>query len=228
MAMKQPFLFVLFLFASWNTSGKANPIHVPVLKNLEDFFRFENVEQLTSCFGATNVFTEKTYFSDPNKTGKSCLTSQVNFGTSHSVLVIWNAEGNLVCEVKTSAFFYDYKSKKIKTIPNNWKTYQGIHAGMNLAQLVRVNWFVLKFRIHSGDLTDGMILPGFGRLKEKANVSFSTQRLVYRYTLDLKKIKYFFPEATPSLLKSSDRTVRKWNPLLGIISVYREGIKPDD
>jgi hypothetical protein len=224
--MKQPVLFVLFLFVVWNASGKAKPIYMPVLNHLEDFFRFENVDQLTSRFGSINVFTEKAYFGNPNKAGKFSLISQVNFGTPYSVLIVWNTEGNMVCEVKTSAYFLDYKSKKPKLIPNSWKTYQGIYAGMNLSQLVRVNWFVLKFRIHCGDLADGMILPGFGWLKEKTNVSFSTQRLVYRYTLDMKRVNDFFPEPTPSLLRSSDRTVRKWNPLLEIITVYREGLMP--
>ena len=37
----------------------------------------------------------------------------------------------------------------------------------------------------------------------------------------------FYPELTPVVLKSSDKTVRKWNPMLEIITVYREGLEPD-
>ena len=225
--MKQPVLLVLFLLACWFIPVQAKPNRVPVLNTLEDFFRFENVEQLTSYFGESNVFTEQTYYGDPTKNGKPYLHSEVNFGTSRSVLVIWNNEGNQVCEVKASAYFYDYKSRKSKMIPNNWKTEQGIHAGMNLSQLTRVNWFVLKFWIHTGNLEDGTILPGFGWLKEKRKVTYSTRKLIYQYTLDLKYVMNFYPELTPVVLKSSDKTVRKWNPMLEIITVYREGLKPD-
>jgi hypothetical protein len=225
--MKQPVLLVLFLLACWFQPVQAASNRLPVLNTLEDFFKFENVEQLTTHFGAANVFTEQTYYGDPNKKGKPYLHSEVNFGTSHSVLVIWNNEGNQVCEVKTSAYFYDYKSRKIKMIPNSWKTIQGIHAGMTLSRLARINWFVLKFWIHSGDLDDGTIISGFGWLREKRKVPFSMQRLIYQYTLDMKYVRDFYPDLTPVLLKSSDKTVRKWNPMLGIISVYREGLKLD-
>ena len=94
--MKQPVLLVLFLLACWFIPVQAKPNSVPVLNTLEDFFRFENVEQLTSYFGAANVFTDLTYYGDPTKNGKPYLHSEVNFGTSHSVLVIWNNEGSFL------------------------------------------------------------------------------------------------------------------------------------
>ena len=56
--MKQVLIFGLCLFILCDTSGQAKLTQKPVLNTLEDFFRFENVDQLTTHFGAENVFTE--------------------------------------------------------------------------------------------------------------------------------------------------------------------------
>jgi hypothetical protein len=225
--MKQLIIFVLILFVIIITPVHARSSRMPVLNRLEDFFRFESVEQLTSYFGAKNVFTESAYYDDPNLGGKPFLVSQVNFGTPFSVLVVWNNEGNQLCEVQTSAYYYDEQNKKLILIQNKWKTYQGIHAGMNLSQLVVVNWFALTFRIHKDGLDNGVILHSFGWLKDESRVPFSTQKLEYTYTLDLKRIKEFFPELPAATLKSNNKLVRKWNPMLELVTIYREGLKPD-
>ena len=226
--MKQLITFVLVLFVIFAIPVYAGSSRKPVLNTLEDFFRFESVEQLTSYFGAKNVFTESTYFDDPNLGGKPYLVSQVNFGTPFSVLIVWNKEGNQLCEVQTSAYFYDEFNKKIMLIPNNWRTCQGIQAGMNLSHLIAVNWFALTFRIHKEGLDNGVILHSFGWLKNESKVSFSTQKLGYIYRLDLKRIKEFFPELSVSTLKSNNKLVRKWNPMLELVTIYKEGLKPDN
>lgn len=225
--MKQVLISVMCLFVIYHSPAQVKSIQKPAINTLEDFFRFENVDQLTSRFGTENVFTEVTYYGDPNKGAKSYLASQVEFGTPHAVLVVWNHEGTQVVEVKSSAYYYDSQKGKIDMIPNEWKTIQGIHAGMSLSQLVKVNWFAITFLVQPGNLNNGLILPGFGWLKEKRNVSFSKEKLIYNYTFDLKHIKNFFPELTASTLKSNNSTVRKWNPMLELVSVYREGKKPE-
>lgn len=225
--MKQVLISVMCLFVIFLSPAQVKSIQKPAINTLEDFFRFENVDQLTSHFGAENVFTEVTYFGEPNKGAKPYLTSQVDFGTPHAVLVVWNHKGTQVVEVKSSAYYYDSQKGKIAMIPNEWKTVQGIHAGMNLSQLVKVNWFALTFLVQPGNLNNGTILHGFGWLREKRSVPYSKEKLVYNYTLDVKRIKNHFPGLTSSTLKSNDKTVRKWNPMLELVSIYREGMKPE-
>ncbi len=152
----------------------------------------------------------------------------MNFGTPLSVLVIWNGDGTQLCEVQTSVYFYDFESKKIKMIPNKWKTSQGVHAGMYLSQLVKVNWFTLSFQTHQEDQAYGLILNGFGWLKNDIKLPFSPQKLIYIYTLDLKRINDFFPQIPTAILKSSSKIIRKWNPMLELVTVYREGLKPEN
>jgi hypothetical protein len=226
--MKQLFIFVLFLSVCYVSPAQKKLNKEPVLNKLEDFFRFENVKQLNSHFGSKNVYTESTFYGDPNKGGKYCLVSQVNFGTPFSVLVIWNGDGTQLLEVQTSAYFYDFESKKIKLIPNKWKTTQGVHAGMNLSQLVKVNWFTLSFQPHQENQAFGLILKGFGWLKNDLKVSFSTQKLIYVYTLDLKRINDFFPQIPTTILKSNSKIIRKWDPMLELVTIYRDGLKPEN
>ncbi|MDD4971180.1 MAG: hypothetical protein PHT07_17265 [Paludibacter sp.] len=225
--MKQVLTFVMCLFVLCDTSGQVKSTQKPVLNTLEDFFRFKNVDQLTACFGDENVFTEITYFGDPNKGAKPYLVSQVESGTNHAVLVVWNRKGTSVYEVKTSINIYDTLSKKLKILHNSWKNYQGIYAGMSLSQMVKINWFVLKFRVHPGRPDHGMILPGFGWLKESRRVSFLNEKLVYTYTLDLKSLKKYFPGLSSQTLKSNDKTVRKWNPMVELVTIYRDEVMPE-
>ena len=224
--MKKLIIIVLFLNCLL-LQAKSN--HRPVLNILEDFFRFENVEQLTLYFGAKNVFTESSYFGDPNQGGKSYLVSQVNFGTSKSVLLIWNIEGNQLCEIKTNVYFYDFDSKELKLIPNRWKTGQGIFAGMRLSQLVEINRFPMgvNFQNEPGETTYGNLLIHFGWIKNEMDVPYSVQKLVYVYTLDLKRIHKFFPQIPSGTLKSNNKILKKLNPMIEMLTIYREGLKPE-
>jgi hypothetical protein len=226
--MKQLLTSVLLLFVLSVGVAEATTGQKIMLTNLEDFFRFENVQQLESRFGKKNVFTEKTFYGNPADGGPSYLVSQVKFNTPQSVLVIWNEKGNLVCGVQTSAYAYDGITKKAKLIPNNWKTKQGVYAGMNLSLLVRKNLSPLTFYVQSGSLNSnyGTIILKNERLKSQLKVPFSTQKLIYVYTLDLKGLKEFFPELKDSILKSNHVIVKKMNPILDVISIYREGLKP--
>jgi len=226
--MKQLFISFLLLFTICACPARIRSNQKLVLNKLEDFFRFKDVGQLTSFFGAKNVYTENTFYGDPNKGGKSYLVSQVNFGTPFSVLAIWNRDGTQLCEVKTSAYFSDADSKKIKMIPNKWNTKQGVHAGMYLSQLVKVNWFTLSFQAHQENQTYGLVMNGFGWLKNEIKVPFSAQKLIYIYTLDLKRINDFFPQVPTTILKSNSKIIRKWNPMLELVSIYREGMKPEN
>jgi hypothetical protein len=225
--MKKLIIFVLFLYGM--SSLKANSTHKLVLNSLEDFFRFENVDQVTSYFGAENVFTESSYFGDPNLGGKSYLVSQVNFGTPKSILLIWNSAGNQLCEIKTNVYFFDFDTKKLKFIPNRWKTGQGIYAGMNLSRLVTINWLSMTVIVRNepGDITYGNLVIQSGWIKNEIKVPFSVQKLVYIYTLDLKRIHDFFPVIPSGTLKSNNNIIKKWNPMLQMISIYREGLRPE-
>ena len=227
--MKQLTIFVLLLIVNCSSilQAKSNP--KPVINSIEDFFQFENVEQLSDCIGAENVFTETAYYGDPNSGGKLYLVSQVNFGTPHQALLIWNREGNQLYEVQASAYFYDFKHKKIKFIPNKWKTRQGIHAGMHLSGLVAINWFPVTINIRhvKGDSAYGDLHIRLGWVKNKVKVPYFPQKLVYIYSLDLKRINEFFPASLEATLKSNHKVVKKWDPMLELVTVYREGLKPD-
>jgi len=227
--MKKLILFILFLLVACISTVLAKSSQKPVINKLEDFFSFENVEQLTQYFGPGNVFTESTYFGDPNSGGKPYLVSQVNFGTPHSVLLVWNREGNLLCEVQTSVYFYDFESNKILLIPNQWKTRQGIHAGMHLSDLVSMNWFplVLNIKIVPGDSTYVDLIIHNGWIRNNRKDFFSDKILIYIYTLDLKRIYNFLPEISIATLKSNTEIIRKWNPMLELVTIYRDGLKPD-
>jgi len=230
--MKQPLttIFLLFVLCVGVAHAAATADKYVVLTNLEDLFRFENVQQLESHFGKDNVFTEKTFFGNPADGGPAYLVSQVKFNTPQSVLVIWNGKGNLVCGVQTSAYYYDAMTQKIILIPNSWKTKQGVFAGMTLSMLVRKNWSPLKFYVQPGRLNTnfGTILLKHERLRSHFRVPFSIQKLIYVYTLDLKRLNEFFPELKDSVLKSNNKIVKQLNPILDVISIYREGFKPQN
>jgi hypothetical protein len=228
--MKQLIICVLFLAAFCICPAQKKTTQKPALNKLEDFFQFENVEQLTSYFGTRNVFTESVYYSDPNEGGKFNLVSEVNFGTPRAVLLIWNSEGTQLFEVRTNIYFYDFDSKKIKMIPNKWKTKQGIYAGMHLSQLVAINWLPVSFNVQHeiGDSTHGDLLINYGWIRKEIKVPFSIQRLFYNYTLDLKQLDVFFPQLSTPTLKSNNMIVRKWNPRLEMVTIYREGLKPEN
>ena len=227
--MKKLILFILFLLVACISTVQAKSNQKPVLNKLEDFFSFENVEQLTQYFGSDNVFTESTYYGDPNNGGKPYLVSQVNFGTPHSVLLIWNREGNLLCEVQTSTYFYDFESNRIILIPNQWKTRQGIHAGMHLSDLVSMSWFPMKLKIKlvPGDSTSVDLIIHNGRIRNNRKEIFSDKKLIYIYTLNLKRIHNFLPKVSITILKSNSEIIRKWNPMFELVTIYREGLKPD-
>ena len=227
--MKKLILFILFLLVACISTVQAKSNQKPVLNKLEDFFNFENVEQLTQYFGSGNVFTESTYYGDPSNGGKPYLVSQVNFGTPHSVLLIWNREGNLLCEVQTSTYFYDFERNRIKLIPNQWKTRQGIHAGMHLSDLVSMSWFPMKLKIKlvQGDSTSVDLIIHNGWIRNDRKEIVSDKKLIYIYTLNLKRIHNFIPKVSITILKSNSEIIRKWNPMLELVTIYREGLKPD-
>jgi len=227
--MEKLILFILFLLVACISTVQAKSNQKPVLNKLEDFFSFENVEQLTQYFGSDNVFTESTYYGDPNNGGKPYLVSQVNFGTPHSVLLVWNREGNLLCEVQTSTYFYDFERNRIKLIPNQWKTRQGIHAGMHLSDLVSMSWFPMKLKIKlvPGDSTSVDLIIHNGRIRNNRKEIFSDKKLIYIYTLNLKRIHNFLPKVLIAVLKSNTEILHKWNPMLELVTIYREGMKPD-
>lgn len=219
-------LFFLLVSAGFAQPDKNKKI---TINKLEDFFRFENVQQLESYFGGKNVFTENTFYGNPNQGSKPYLVSQVKFDTPQSVLIIWNGAGNVVCEVQTSAFYYDFVTKKLKEIPNTWKTKQGVSAGMRLNNLVRLNWWPLSF--YTQDVEPygkaGNIILKTGMLRSEIRVPFSNQKLIYEYMLDTEYIKEFISDVTTPVMKSNTNSVKKWNPILGLISIYREGLKPE-
>jgi len=224
--MKRLLIYILLLFVVSIGQAQERKIQKFKISTIEDFFRFENVDQLCSYFGKENIFTEKTFYQKPESGGKAYLVSQVNFGTPKAVLVIWSGDGKLLCGVQSSAYFFDYKAQKKRLMPNNWKTKQGLASGMKLSELVKVNWFAIKFKTHTGKANYGDLFPGFGWLKFKRSVSFLPEKLIYEYTLDLKKRNEYFPTLSSLTLNSNDKLVRKWNPMLEMISIYREGMKP--
>ena len=227
--MKQRSIFVLFLTVVCNVSLLAKANQKPVIHTLEDFFRFENVDQVSSYFGAGNVYTETAYYGNPNTGGKLHLITQVNFGTPHQALLVWNREGNQLCEVQSSAYYYDFEHKKIKLVPNKWKTRQGIHAGMHLSGLVAINWFAMyvNIRHEKGDSTYGNLVIPIGWVHTKMKVPYSPEKLIFSYTLDLKRLKEFFPKTTNATLRTNNLIIRKWDPMLELITIYRDGLKPD-
>ena len=227
--MKKLILFILLLSVAHVCPVSAKSNQKQVLNTLEDIFSFENIDQLTRYFGSDRVYTELSYSGDPNNGGKGYLFSQVNFGTPHSVLVIWNREGNVICEVQTSTYFYDFDRKKIKMIPNQWKTKQGIHAGMHLSELVSINWFPMFINIEHepGNSTYGHLIHRFGWIRKNRNDPYSDYKLIYTYAFDLKRIRAFYPQSPVTSLKTNSEIVRKWNPILELVTIYREGLKPE-
>lgn len=223
--MRQLLLCVLLIFAASVCFAQEKNIQKPNIKTLEDYFQFKDVSQLSAAFGNENVFTENVFYQKPEDGGKPYLVSQVNFGTPKAVLVIWSEDGKVLCGVQASAFYYDYKMKKINFIPNNWKTKQGLHAGMKLSNLVKVNWFPLSIKTSDGKVNYGIVQPGFGKLKDQIKVPHVNQRLIYVYTLDLKNVKEYFAKSPNAILRSNDKTVKKLNPMLEMISIYRDGFK---
>lgn len=226
--MRQLLLCVLLVFAVSVCSAQEKSTQKPNIKNLEDYFHFKDISQLSATFGNENVFTENVFYQKPEDGGKPYLVSQVNFGTSKAVLMIWSEDGKVLCGVQASAFYYDYKMKKKSLIPNNWKTKQGLHAGMKLSNLVKVNWFPLSIKTNVAKADYGIVLPGFGRLKDQIKVHHANQKLIYVYTLDLKNVNEHFSTSPKAILRSNDKIVKKLNPMLEMISIYREGFKPEN
>jgi hypothetical protein len=226
--MRQLLVSICLIFGILLGQAQDKSLKKSAVITLEDLFRFENVGQLTDFFGRENVFTETTFYQKPEDGGKPYLQSQINFGTPKAVLAIWTGDGKTLCGVQVSAFYYNYKTQKLNLIPNEWNTRQRLHAGMKLSDVIRVNWFALSFETHKGKLNYGHLIPGFGWLKKETKVSFLPQKLFYEYTLDLKKINEYFPKGDKLMLKSNDKTVRKWNPMLEMISIYRVGMKPQN
>jgi hypothetical protein len=224
--MRKLLIYAFLVFGFLMGKAQDNSLKKSDIKTLEDLFRFENVNELTAFFGQNNVFTETTFYQKPEDGGKSYLQSQINFGTPKAVLVIWTADGKTMCGVLTSAFYYNYKTKKMNLIPNEWNTKQRLHAGMKLSDVIKVNWFALSFEARGGKVNYGNLNPGFGWLKSETAVSFLPQKLFYEYSLDLKRMKEYFPKLNKLTLKSNDKLVRKWNPMLEMISIYRVGMKP--
>jgi hypothetical protein len=223
-------ILVLFISSLGICDAQTKSAVKPVLNTLEDFFRFENVEQLASYFGNKNVFTETAYFIEPLEGGKPYLVSEVNFGTAQSALVTWNSDGTEVYQIQASSYFQDHDTGETKMISNNWKTNQGLYAGMKLSQIARINLFPFSFntQLAKGVENKGEIHLHYGRIKKERKVPFSSQKLVYRYTLDLKHIDDYFPQISTSTLKSNNKMVRKWNPMLELITIYREGLNPQN
>jgi len=226
--MKKLILFILFLLVACISTVHAKSNKKPVVIKLEDLFCFKNVEQLTQYFGPDNVFTENAYYGDPNNGGKPYLVSQVNFGTPHSVLLIWNREGNQLCEIQSSAYFYDFKTNRIILIPNHWKTRHGIHAGMHLCDLISLNLFPMVLNIETvpGDSTCVDLIIHNGLIRNKRKDALSDKKLSYIYTLDLKRIHNFCSAFSKAALKRNAEIIRKWNPMLELVTIYREGLKP--
>jgi len=226
--MRQLLIYVFLFFGILVSEAQSNSFKKSDIKTLEDLFRFENVAELTTFFGQDNVFTETTFYQKPENGGKPYLQSQINFGTPKAVLVIWTADGKTMCGVQTSAFYFNYKTKKMNLTSNEWITKQRLHAGMELSDVIKINWFPLSFETHRAKLNYGNLIPSFGWLKKETTVSFLPQKLLYEYTLDLKKINEYFPKANGLTLRSNNRLVKKWNPMLEMISIYRAGMKPQN
>jgi hypothetical protein len=220
-------IVILFVFVFGICEAQTKSDIKPVLNTLEDFFRFQNVEQLTACFGNKNVFTERAFFTQPSEATKSYLVSEVNFGTAQSAMVIWNSEGTELYQVQASNYFRDFETGKTKMIQNKWKTKQGLHAGMSLSQIVAINWFAFSFNtpLVRGIENKGAILFHCGWIEKKIKVPYSTQKLVYRYTLDLNLINEYFPQLSTTTLNSNNKKVKKWNPMLELVTIYREGLE---
>lgn len=226
--MRQLLLGMLLTFAVSVCAAQEKNMQKPDIKNLEDYFQFNDVRQLSIFFGIENVFTENVFYQKPEDGGKPYLVSQVNFGTPKAILVIWSGDGKVLCGVQASAFYYDYKIKKMNLIPNNWKTKQGIHAGLKLTNLVKVNWFPLSIKTNGAKANYGIVLPGFGRLKDQIKVPPANQKLIYEYTLDLKNVNEQFAKSPKAILRSNNKIVKKLNPMLEMISIYRDGFKPEN
>lgn len=226
--MRQLLICVLSILVVFVSLAQEKNLQKPNIKNLEDYFQFKDVSQLSAVFGDENVFTESAFYRKPEDGGKPYLLSQVNFGTSKAVLMIWTGDGKILCGVQASAFYYDYKTQKMNLIPNSWKTKQGLHAGMRLSNLVKINWFPLSIKTNEGKVNYGVVLPGFGMLKNKIKVPYANQKLIYLYSMDLKNVNEHFAKSPKTILRSNDKIVKKLNPMLEMISIYRDGFNPEN
>ncbi len=125
----------------------------------EDLLKFDSHEFLVSYFGEQNVKKDLYYFSE--KELKKC---SVLFGnSSHQVVFVWNDDSNLndLAFIMVSNILPTVNSPKREGIISNneWKLKCGIHPGMSLEDLIKLN--ENDFEIYGNKSELGlMIKPG--------------------------------------------------------------------
>jgi len=113
--------------------------HPATIQHAEDLLSFNSHEQLVSYFGQKNVKKDLYYFSE--KKIKKC---SVLFGNStRQVVFVWEDENNhynlsflLISNIIPTASAQKFDD----ILPNNkWELKNGIHAGMSLIDLLKLN-----------------------------------------------------------------------------------------
>jgi len=118
----------------------------------EDLLKFNSHEYLVSYFGEKNVKKDLYYFSE--KELKKC---SVLFGNStRQVVFVWNDEDNLhdLSFILISNIIPTASAAKFdKILPNNeWMLKNGIHAGMSLIELLKLNGKDFEFYGNQSEL----------------------------------------------------------------------------
>jgi len=105
----------------------------------EDLLQFDSHEFLVSFFGEQNVKKDMYYFSE--KELKRC--SVLYNGTKRQAVFIWGDENNLtnLSYILVSSVIPTEGAEKDKTLTENneWELQSGIHAGMSIRELLKIN-----------------------------------------------------------------------------------------
>ena len=118
---------------------KKEPPNPATIQHAEDLLKFNSHEFLVSFFGEKNVKKDLYYFSETEL--KKC---SVLFGNStRQVVFVWEDETNLydLSFILVSNIIPTESAQKFdKILPNNkWTLKNGIHAGMSLIDLLKLN-----------------------------------------------------------------------------------------
>jgi hypothetical protein len=138
---------------------KKEPPNPASIQHAEDLLKFNSHEFLVSYFGEKNVKKDLYYFSE--KELKKC---SVLFGnSSRQVVFVWKDETNLydLSFILISNIMPTASAEKFdKVLANNqWALKNGIHAGMNLMELLKLNGKDFEFYGNQSELSF-VIKPG--------------------------------------------------------------------
>jgi hypothetical protein len=138
---------------------KKEPPNPASIQHAEDLLKFNSHEFLVSYFGEKNVKKDLYYFSE--KELKKC---SVLFGnSSRQVVFVWKDETNLydLSFILISNIMPTASAEKFdKILANNqWAMKNGVHAGMNLMELLKLNGNDFEFYGNQSELSF-IIKPG--------------------------------------------------------------------